>query len=110
MQLNRVSMGFSEKKVSANAVFATGLGGGLLGVQLLMMVLSIIKKGNLPVAGGLVESFILLFSIFGLLWAVLSLDEERTLDKFKTSGILLNGVSLILAIVIMAIGFMSYDI
>lgn len=110
MQLDRVSMGYSEKKVSPNAVFATGLGAGLIGLQIFMMILSIIKRGNLPLAGGVVESYILLFSIFGMLWAVTSLDEEKTLDKFKHLGIVLNAVALVLSIVVMVIGFMTYEI
>lgn len=110
MQLSRVNMGYSEKKVSPNAVFATGLGAGLMGVQILMVILSIVKKGNLPVVSGVVESYILLFSIFGMLWAVTSLDEEKTLDKFKIPGIVLNAVALVLAILVMVVGFMAYEI
>lgn len=110
MQLNRVNMGFTEKKVSANAVFSTILGGGLIAVQVVMMVLSVVKKGALPLTGGLVESYTLLFSIFGILWAVLSYDEERTLDKYKALGIVLNGIALVLAILVMAVGFMAYEI
>lgn len=108
MQISRVNMGYSEKKVSPNAVFATGLGAGLIGVQILMMILSIVNKGNLPFASGVVESYILLFSVFGILWAVTSLDEEKTLDKFKIPGIVLNAVALILAIFVMVIGFLAY--
>lgn len=110
MQLGRVDMGFSEKKVSKNAIFSAILGGGLLTVHLAMILLSIAKKGTVPMAGGLVESLALLFSLFGLLWAVLSYDEEKTIDKYKALGIILNGIALLTAILIMAVGFFSYDI
>ncbi len=110
MQLSRVDMGFSEKKVSKNAIFSAALGGTLLVIHIIMIVLSVVKKGTLPMAGGLVESFALLFSVFGLLWAVLSYDEEKTIDKYKALGIILNGIALLIAIFVMAVGFMSYDI
>lgn len=108
MQLSRVNMGFSEKKVSRNAVFSAVLGGVLLLIHLIMICLSIVKKGTLPMASGLMESFLLLFSIFGLLWAVLSYDEEKTIDKYKAMGIVLNGAALLIGIFVMAVGFFSY--
>lgn len=110
MQLSRVNMGFSEKKVSRNAIFSAVLGGALIGIHFLMILFSFLKKGNLSLAGGVVESFALLFSIFGLLWAVLSYDEEKTIDKYKALGIVLNSIALCLAIFVMAVGFFSYDI
>lgn len=110
MQLSRVNMGFSEKKVSTNAVIASILGAVLIGVQILMMILSVVNKGALPLSSGLVESYALLFSVFGILWAVLSFDEERTVDKYKALGIILNAVALILAILVMVVGFLAYDI
>lgn len=110
MQLSRVSMGYSEKKVSINAVFAAILGAVLIGMHILMTILSIVNKGGLPFAGGVVESYMLLFSVFGLFWAVISYDEEKTLDKYKLLGIVLNGIALVLAILVMAVGFMAYDI
>lgn len=109
MQL-RSGMGFTEKRVSKNAVVAMILGGVLVAVQLILMILSIVYKGNLPFISGVIESYLLLFSIFGIFWAILSYDDEKTTNKFKAIGITLNGVALALAVIVMAVGFMTYEI
>lgn len=110
MQLGRTGMGFTEKRLSKNAVFSMVLGGALLVIHCVMILLSILSGGDLPLAGGLVESYLLLFGIFGAFWAVLSYDEEKTVNRFKAIGIALNLVVIALSIVIMGIGFMTYDI
>ena len=106
MQTNRIS--FIDRKVSRNAVFTTALGGILLGAHVLMILFSITKKGTLPVLGGVIESYLFLFSFFGLLWAILHYDEEKTNERFKVMGILLNAAALAFGIFIMAVGFFSY--
>lgn len=108
MHYSRLSMGYTEKRVSINAVIATILGIVLNVLHAAMMIFSVISKGEVPLAGGVVESYILLFSIFGVLWAVLSLDDEKTVGKFKHLGIILNGIALVISVLIMALGVMKY--
>lgn len=105
---NRGSMSFTEKKVSVNAVISFVLGVILNGAHLGMMIFSVIKKGNVPFSGGVVESYIMLLSIFGLLWGIFSLDDEKTVGKYKAHGILLNGISLALSVFIMVLGVLNY--
>lgn len=105
---SRSAMSFTEKRVSVNAFVAAILGILLNAVHIGMMVCSVIYKGNVPFYGGVVESYLFLFSVFGLLWAVLSLDDEKTNGKFKTLGIILNSLALMLSIMIMILGVMSY--
>lgn len=110
MLIGRSGIGFTEKKVSKNAVFAMILGGVLLAAHIVLMILSVGYEGRLPFAGGVAESYLLLFSVFGIFWAVLSYDDEKTVNRYKALGIILNGAALILAILIMAVGFMTYEI
>lgn len=105
---SRVSMSFTEKRISINALIAFILGILLNAAHLGMMIFSVMKRGNVPFSGGVVESYILLLSVFGLLWAVLSLDDEKTNGKYKVHGIILNGISLALSILIMALGILTY--
>lgn len=105
---SRTSMGFTEKRVSVNAVFASVLGILLNGAHIGMMICSVKYKGEIPFWGGVMESYLLLFSIFGLLWAVLSLDDEKTVGKYKHMGIILNGIALMLSVWIMVLGVMTY--
>lgn len=107
MQSNKSSMSFTEKKVSINAVIAFILGIALNAAHLGMIIFSIMKKGNVPLSGGVAESYILLFSIFGLLWAILSLDDGKTNGKYKIHGIILNGISFALSSLIMALGVLN---
>lgn len=107
MHSSRLSMGYTEKKVSINAVIAAILGMILNGLQAGMLVSSILYKGKLPLSGGVVESYILLLSIFGLLWGVLSLDDEKTVGKYKRLAIVLNGIALAGAVLIMILGCVS---
>jgi hypothetical protein len=110
MLIGRTTIGFTEKKISKNAVFAMVLGGILLIAHLVLFILSIGYEGHLPLAGGVAESYLLLFSLFGTFWAILSYDDEKTLNKYKAIGILLNGIAFIFAIFVMAVGFMAYEI
>lgn len=105
MQANTIS--FTDRKVSHHAVFASILGGSLLAVHMLLILFSIVKKGTLPFASGVIESFLLLFSLFGLLWAVLHYDEERTTGKYKILGITLNAAALAVGIAVMGIGIFA---
>lgn len=110
MQLGSNGMDFTEKRISKNAVIAMILGGVLIAVQFIMMILSVVYEGNLPFFSGVIESYLLLLSIFGIFWAVLSYEEEKTSHKFKAIGILLNSTALVLAVIVMAVGFMTYEI
>ena len=104
----RSTMSFTEKRISINALVAFILGIGLNLGHLTMTVFSVMKKGNVPFSGGVLESYILLFGIFGLLWAIMSLDDERTNGKYKKPGIILNGISLTLSVIVMGLGVMTY--
>jgi len=105
---NRSTMSFTEKRISMNAVIAFAIGIALNLAHACMAVFSVVKKGDVPFFCGVVESYILLFGIFGLLWAIMSLDDEKTNSKYKIQGIILNSVSLILSIVIMVMGVFAY--
>lgn len=102
--------GFTEKRVSPNAVFAMILGGSLIVIHLILMICSIVYEGQLPFLSGVIESYLLLFGIFGIFWAILSFDDEKTVNQYKVLGIILNGVSLLLSVLVMAVGFMAYEI
>ena len=104
----RSTMSFTEKRVSINAVIAFAIGIILNLSHVVMIGYSFAKKGNVPFSGGVVESYILLFGIFGLLWAVMSLDDEKTNGKYKVPGIVLNGISLVLSFLVMGLGIMTY--
>ncbi|MCI5597528.1 MAG: hypothetical protein MR380_12615 [Lachnospiraceae bacterium] len=110
MQLGRSRIGFTEKTVSKNAVAAMILGGTLIVIHLILMVLSVLNHGKLPFSSGVIESYLILFGIFGIFWAILSYDDEKTTNRYKALGILLNGVSLLLSVLVMAVGFMAYEI
>ena len=105
---NRSSMSFTEKRISINALIAFVLGIVLNVSHGGMAAFSVIQKGNVPFAGGVVESYIFLLSIFGLFWALSSLDDEKTNGKYKIPAIIMNGISLALSIMIMALGVMNY--
>lgn len=104
----RSTMSFTEKRISMNAVIAFVIGVVLNLGHVIMTGYSFVQKGNVPFAGGVVESYILLFGIFGLLWAVMSLDDEKTNGKYKVPGIVLNGISLALSFLVMGLGVMTY--
>ena len=104
----RSTMSFTEKRVSFNAVIAFLIGVALVISHLAMIVFSVVKEGKLPFAGGVLESYIFLLSIFGLLWAIMSLDDEKTNRKYKFPGIVLNGISLAMSVTVMVLGVMTY--
>lgn len=104
----RSTMSFKEKRISINAFIAFIIGIGLNISHVAMTAFSVMKKGNVPFSGGVIESYILLFGVFGLFWAILSLDDERTNGKYKKPGIILNGISLALSITVMGLGVMTY--
>jgi hypothetical protein len=104
----RSTMSFTEKRISMNAAIAFAIGVVLNMGHVIMTGYSFVQKGNVPFAGDVVESYILLFGIFGLLWAVMSLDDEKTNRKYKVSGIILNGISLALSFVVMGFGVVTY--
>lgn len=104
---SRSSMSFTEKRISVNALIAFVIGIVLNLTHVGMAVFSVIKKGNVPFAGGVVESYILLLGIFGLFWAMSSFDEERTNGKYKIHAVILNGISLAFSICIMVLGVMN---
>ena len=104
----RSTMSFTEKRVSVNAVIAFAIGIFLNLSHIGMVGLSIMKKGNVPFSGGVIESYIMLFGIFGLIWAIMSLDDEKTNSKYKKPGIVLNSISLLMSIAVMALGVMTY--
>ncbi len=105
---SRTSMGFTEKRVSVNAVFAVVLGMILNALHVVMIICSVKYKGDIPFWGGVTESYLFLFSIFGLLWAILSLDDEKTVGKYKYTGIVLNGIAFLLSLWIMVLGVRTY--
>lgn len=102
------TMSFTQKRISINAVIAFAIGIVLNLGHVVMTGYSFAKKGNVPFAGGVVESYILLFGIFGLLWAVMSFDDEKTNGKYKVPGVVLNGISLVLSFIVMGLGVMTY--
>ena len=104
----RSTMSFTEKTVSINAVIAFIIGIALNLSHAGMMAFSVAKKGNVPFYGGVMESYIFLLGVFGLLWAVMSMDDEKTNRKYKIPGIVLNGISLVLSVAIMVLGVMTY--
>ena len=106
---NRSTMSFTQKRISINSVIAFAIGIVLNLAHAAMVAFAITKKGNVPFSGGVMESYIMLFGIFGLFWAVLSLDEEKTNGKYKIPGIILNGISLTLSIAVMALGVLTYS-
>lgn len=107
MHSSGFSMGYSEKKISINALVAMVLGMVLSGLQAGLVIASILYKGKLPLLSGVLESYILLFGLFGLLWAILSLDDEKTIGKYKYGAIAWNGVALVSAGLVMALGVLN---
>lgn len=101
------SKGYFEKKISINALVAMVLGMVLSVLQAGLVIASILYKGKLPLLSGVLESYILLFGLFGLLWAVLSLDDEKTIGKYKYGAIAWNGVALVSAGLVMALGMLN---
>ena len=104
----RSTMSFTEKRISVNAVVAFVIGIALNVCHVGMTALSVMKKGNVPFSGGVIESYIFLFGVFGFLWAIMSLDDEKTNGKYKIPGIVLNGISLALSVAVMVLGVMTY--
>ncbi len=104
----RSTMSFAQKKISMNALVAFIIGISLNLSHGIMVAISILEKGNVPFSGGIAESYIMLFSIFGLLWAIMSLDDEKTNGKYKIPGIILNGISLALSVAVMMLGVLTY--
>jgi len=105
---SRSTMSFTQKRISINAVIAFGIGVALIIAHIAMAVFSVTRKGNVPFSGGVAESYILLFGIFGLFWAIMSLDDEKTNGKYKLPGIVLNGISLVLSVAVMVLGVLTY--
>lgn len=91
-------MTFSQKRVSKNAVITLAI--GIISVLgfIILFFLAAISGGDLPLAGGLVGSLLMLLSIFGVLWGLLSYDDIRTVQRFKISGILINVFVIIIGI------------
>lgn len=91
-------MTFSQKRVSKNAVITLAI--GIISVLgfIILFLLAAFSGGDLPLAGGLVGALLMLLSVFGVLWGLLSYDDIRTVQRFKISGILINVFVIIIGI------------
>ena len=65
---------------------------------ILLLLTAILTGGGLTLMGGLVGCLLGLLALFGALWGVLTFDEVRTTQKYKVPGIVLNIISIFLAI------------
>ena len=84
--MNTGNISFSEKKVSKNAVLTLVMGIGILIGFAILTVLSIVTEGRLNVVGGLL----------GCIFVVL--DDAKTNQKYKISGICINIVAIFIGI------------
>ena len=96
--MRRVKISFQEKKVSRNAVMTFIIGVVTLVGYILLLLTAILTGGGLTLMGGLVGCLLGLLALFGALWGVLTFDEVRTTQKYKVPGIVLNIISIFLAI------------
>lgn len=101
--MNSGGISFSEKKISKNALITLGIGIFSLAGFLLLFLMSILSGGELPVYGGLAGCLLVLLSVFGMVWGLLSYDDIKTLQRFKISGISLNIVVILLGIALVMI-------
>ncbi len=92
------SLSFTNKRVSKNALFTFWLGiGCLLGLVILVLI-AVVTKGGLKLAGGAAGCIIIVLALFGVLWGLASYDEARTSQNFKIPGICLNIIVIFLGI------------
>ena len=85
--ISRNALSFSEKKVSRNAVITLIMGIVELVGFVILMLISILSRGNMGIAGGLVGCLLVILAFFGVIWGVLSYDDVKTNQRFKISGI-----------------------
>ena len=96
--ISRNALSFSEKKVSRNAVITLIMGIVELVGFVILMLISILSRGNMGMAGGLVGCLLVILAFFGVIWGVLSYDDVKTNQRFKISGICLNVIVIFLGI------------
>lgn len=91
-------LSFSDKKVSKNAVFTFVLGiACLIGFSLLLLA-SVMTRGNVGMLGGVIGCIIVILAFFGVLWGLASYDDMKTSQNFKIPGICINIVVIFLGI------------
>lgn len=74
------------------------MGIGILAVFALLVILSIVTGGGLPLAGGLIGCILVVLAFFGVLWGIMSYDDVKTNQKYKISGICVNIVAIFIGI------------
>src|SRR5699024_9888248 len=72
----------------------------LVGFVILMLI-SILSRGNMGIAGGLVGCLLVILAFFGVMWGVLSYDDVKSNQRFKFSGICLNVIVIFLGITLL---------
>ena len=96
--MSSIKVSFRDKRVSKNAVFTLITGIGTLTGYLILILYAAVTGGHLPLAGGLFGCLLGILAFFGVLWGVVCFDDVRTTQQFKVSGIVLNIISVFLAI------------
>lgn len=85
---------FTNRRDSKQAIMATILGvisNASLGI---VIYLSYLSGGNVPISFGLTGLFAMLFSIVGLILGVLTAQEKDMFKLFPVLGIVLNLIAL----------------
>ncbi len=96
--MSSVRVSFRDKRVSKNAVATLVIGVGTLLGYFILLLYAAVTGGHLPFAGGVAGCLLGILAFFGALWGVICFDDVRTTQQFKVSGIVLNIISVFLAI------------
>lgn len=86
---------FTNKKHSEKSVMSTVFGGLSIVSMLVLIYLSYLRGGVVPVNYGIAMMLVLLFGIVGIVLGVLAMQEREKFRLFAIIGLALNGITLL---------------
>ena len=86
---------FTNKKHSEKSVMSTMFGGLSMISMVVLIYLSYLRAGEVPVNYGIAVILILVFGIAGLVLGVLAMQEREKFRFFAIMGLVLNGLAIL---------------
>ena len=95
---------FTEKKHSRNGIIAASLGGGSLVTLLVLLMLSVLMKGNAPYWSGAFGFMRIAMAVCGLSYGFTSFHDECKYGFFCKFGTLLSAAAVAVWFFVVCIG------